>query len=122
MTLKDLHRFIQIHTSESNEMKELIEKCKDVRFYTWMPKHINSKTLHKSTTHKGQGHYCCFDHIIGLPVKNGIQLPLFQYENEMYKALTEPPYLNSDMNYSELNLLNESFIERNKHKRVQRTI
>jgi hypothetical protein len=33
-------------------------------------------------------------HIIGLPTKNGVQMPMFDYERMLYRALIEPGYLN----------------------------
>src|SRR5918994_6164894 len=39
--------------------------------------------------------YCCFNHIIGLPEKNGIRHPLYSYERLIYKTLTEDSFLNS---------------------------
>jgi hypothetical protein len=31
--------------------------------------------------------YCCFNHIIGLPVKDGIDKPLYDYEELIFDAL-----------------------------------
>ena len=42
---------------------------------------------------KGQ---CCFTHIIGLCKEKWIENPYFDYENELYKALMIPGYLNSN--------------------------
>jgi hypothetical protein len=42
--------------------------------------------------HKGQ---CCFNHIIGLPKKDGVEKPLYDYESLLYRALLTPGYLNS---------------------------
>ncbi len=39
------------------------------------------------------GGNCCFNHIIGLPQKNGSELPLFDYEKEVYQALRKSKYL-----------------------------
>ena len=41
---------------------------------------------------KGQ---CCFNHIIGLPRKDGKRKPLFDYEMMLYRALLKPGYFNS---------------------------
>jgi hypothetical protein len=38
---------------------------------------------------------CCFNHIIGLPKKTGIEKPLFDYEMQVIRALLENDYLNS---------------------------
>jgi hypothetical protein len=47
-----------------------------------------------SPTNNSQG-YCCFNHVIGLPQKNGKEYPLFDYEFMVYKALTYYSYLNN---------------------------
>jgi hypothetical protein len=39
---------------------------------------------------------CCFNHIISLPTKNGVEMPMWDYERMLYKALIEPAYLNSN--------------------------
>ena len=38
---------------------------------------------------------CCFNHIIGLPTKNGFEKPFFDYENLLYNALLDPKSHNS---------------------------
>ena len=52
-----------------------------------------SRHREKDRAHKGA---CCFNHIIGLPRKDGVKKPLFDYEGIRYKALLQPGYLNSD--------------------------
>ena len=51
------------------------------------------------TRHKEKGqslkNHCCFNHIIGLPKKDGKPKPLWDYEGLLYKALTDPRYINS---------------------------
>ena len=37
---------------------------------------------------------CCFNHIVGLPRKDGVKKPLFDYEKMLCKALLRPGYLN----------------------------
>jgi hypothetical protein len=44
-------------------------------------------------THNGK---CCFNHIVGLPKKNGIEKPMFEYEKLLLNAFLIPGYLNSD--------------------------
>src|SRR5215213_1827311 len=36
---------------------------------------------------------CCFQHAIGLPRKNGVPKPLFDYEKEIYDALQQRKYV-----------------------------
>jgi hypothetical protein len=57
-------------------------------FWIW------NKEDHKQMDKTDKGN-CCFNHIIGLPTKDGVQKPLFDYERMLYKALTESSYLNS---------------------------
>jgi hypothetical protein len=38
---------------------------------------------------------CCFNHIVGLPTKDGIEKPMFDYERDIYFGLQKPYYLNS---------------------------
>ena len=51
-------------------------------------------TRHKEKGQSQKGH-CCFNHIIGLPKKDGKPKPLWDYEGLLYKSLIEPRYLNS---------------------------
>jgi hypothetical protein len=74
------------------EMWVLMQKLRDKSFYFWG----SGKT--------GQNHKqpfpnsaCCFNHIIGLPKKNGEEKPLFDYELVLYKSLMENVYLNSNI-------------------------
>ena len=48
---------------------------------------------------------CCFNHIIGLPTKEGEEKPIFDYENILYYALLDNEHSN---------VLNHSF----KHKHL----
>lgn len=50
--------------------------------------------LHREKHRINKGN-CCFNHIIGLPRKDGVEKPMFDYEAVFYKALLEPGYLNS---------------------------
>jgi hypothetical protein len=61
---------------------------RDRKFWEW------DKTSHKETDRNCKGD-CCFNHIIGLPQKDGIEKPMFDYEREMYWALTKPGRFNS---------------------------
>jgi len=99
MAFKDLHRFVQILTPQENKkMDELAIKCQHTPFYRWSSTHLNQKRLHTiGNNHRGKSQYCCFNHLIGLPSKNGTPFPLFDYEKEIYKALVKPWHLNSDI-------------------------
>lgn len=63
-------------------------KLREKEFWIWS--RIEHK--HKHRVHSGN---CCFNHTIGLPRKDGIEKPMFDYEGMLYRALLEPGYLNS---------------------------
>ena len=61
-------------------------------FWIWDP--------HEHTRqHMVKGDNCCFNHLVGLPVKEGNELPLFPYELEIWKALFEPLYANPNNDF-----------------------
>ena len=68
-------------------MQDLLNKLRNKPFYIW------ATLKHKDTT--GYGKTCCFNHIVGLPSKNGIPQPLWEYEEMVHRALMIPGYINS---------------------------
>src|SRR5688572_25375006 len=93
--MKDLQRLMEQHqqqrASDSLAMQDLQRRLRNRPFYIW-----NSEK-HKAASNpnneiKG---WCCFNHIIGLPTKNGIPQPLWDYQDMIYRALMLPGYLNS---------------------------
>jgi hypothetical protein len=97
MTIKDLSRIVlssqqqQDSNKEMQQQQQLLQKLRDRPFYIW------NSDKHKSASNPGNtiNGYCCFNHIIGLPQKNGILQPLWSYEDMLYRALMIPGYLNS---------------------------
>ena len=89
MTFKDLQRLIQkeqaitvtaITEQENPRLSNLLQKLKNKPFWHWdTTKH---KQKHKQTNGDGR-----FNHIIGLPRKDGIPKPLFDYERLIYDYL-----------------------------------
>ena len=64
----------KIKTSSSNiDNKDYLSIFKDIPFWVW------DQSSHKQEFIKSNGN-CCFNHIIGLPVKNGIEHPIYDYE------------------------------------------
>ena len=55
---------------------------------------ITDSAKHRSRDMTTKG-ACRFNHIIGLPKKDGKRKPMFDYEGVLYKALLQPGYLNS---------------------------
>jgi hypothetical protein len=91
MITRDLQRFVQEYESanDSAAMQNLLNRSRGRPFYIW------GLAKHKSTTGYSSNSNCCFNHIIGLPQKNGIAQPLWDYQNQIYKALMIPNYINS---------------------------
>jgi hypothetical protein len=88
MTFRDLQKLMEQDQSRDStkEMQDLIQKVRDKPFYIW--------GLAKHKTTGGYGKNCCFNHIIGLPKKNGVPQPLWNYQDQIYHALMFPDYLN----------------------------
>jgi hypothetical protein len=87
VTFKDLQKLVQSQQS-GPEQHQLLQRLRDKPFWIWDP------TSHKQADRTRKGD-CCFNHIIGLPSKDGIRKPLFDYELLLYRALLEPGYFNS---------------------------
>jgi hypothetical protein len=77
VTFKDLQKLVQ--SQSSIEQNQLLTKLKDKPFWIWGPKQHKQEDI--ST--KGD---CCFNHIIGLPRKDGIEKSIFDYEKLLYDA------------------------------------
>lgn len=92
MTIKDLQRIVltseELKTEDSPAMKQLIQRLRDKRFW-W----IGNATEHTRRFKQSNGN-CCFNHIIGLPKKNGEEKPFFDYQYSIYKALFIPSFAN----------------------------
>jgi hypothetical protein len=84
VTFRDLQKAIE--SQSGPEQSQLLQRLRGKPFWIW------SETEHrvKDRIHKGD---CCFNHIIGLPGKDGIEKPLFDYEKLLYDSLLIPdPY------------------------------
>jgi hypothetical protein len=93
MTIKDLQRIVltseQSTPEDSPAMKELLKRTRDKRFW-W----VGDPTEH-ARRHKLSNGNCCFNHIIGLPKKNGEEKGFFDYQRNIYKALFTPSVYNA---------------------------
>ncbi|HYZ50989.1 MAG TPA: hypothetical protein VE593_08880, partial [Nitrososphaeraceae archaeon] len=63
--------------------RELFSKLQGKPFW------ICDKHQHKQEDIRTDGN-CCFNHIIGLPQKDGIDKPLYDYEQTIFDALITP--------------------------------
>ncbi|SRR5215204_5940626 len=78
MTFKDLQKLVQ---SRSNaEETQLFDKLRNKPFWIW------NIEEHKQEDIKTKGD-CCFNHITGLPSKDNIEKPMFDYEQLLHKSL-----------------------------------
>jgi hypothetical protein len=93
VTFKDLQKVIQAQSpliSEAFDDRTLNRLRVHGRgaFWYW------DKKAHKERDMASKGD-CCFNHIIGLPRKDGVEMPLFDYEREIFYGLVKPGYYNS---------------------------
>jgi hypothetical protein len=96
VTFRDLQKLVQSQSSPGQS--ELLQRLRDKPFWIW-----NSKQ-HKQEDIKTKGD-CCFNHIIDLPRKDGIEKSIFDYEKLLYDSLLIPEFYNpSKHNFKEKHL------------------
>jgi hypothetical protein len=88
VVFKDLQKLVSAQQHETTR-KELFQRLQDKPFWIW------DKQQHKQQDINTNGE-CCFNHIIGLPQKDGIDKPVFDYERIIYDTLITP---NGGANY-----------------------
>ena len=79
MTFKDLKKRVSLETT-THQQSRLTGKLHDKPFWIW---NIDE---HKQEDIRTNGD-CCFNHIIRLPQKDGIDKPLFDYEKIIFDSL-----------------------------------
>jgi len=79
VTFKDLKKRVSI-TQEAEQRYSLFDRLKDRPFWIW------DIEEHREEDNRTTGD-CCFNHIIGLPKKNGKEFPMFDYQKIIYDAL-----------------------------------
>jgi hypothetical protein len=87
MTFKDLKK--RITSSFNQQQTQSFDKLQNKPFWIW------NIEEHKQEDIKTKGE-CCFNHIIGLPTKEGLEKPIFDYQELLYKALLDPNYISMD--------------------------
>jgi hypothetical protein len=85
VTFKELQRLVE---SQPQGQNNLSLKFRNKEFWIFDP------GRHEQKDRATKGH-CCFNHIIGLPKKDGKRKPIFDYERVLYRGLLERGYLNS---------------------------
>ena len=76
---KDLKRFVDNHQQQSIQ-KGLFDRLRYKEFWLW------NKKEHMQEHARTEGD-CCFNHILGLPIKDGEEKHMFDYEKMLYDAL-----------------------------------
>ncbi|MFL6380566.1 MAG: hypothetical protein ACJ72S_04655 [Nitrososphaeraceae archaeon] len=72
VVFKDLQKLVS-HSQQENTRKELFQRLQDKPFWIW------DIEEHKQEDINTNGD-CCFNHIIGLPTKEGMEKAMFDYE------------------------------------------
>jgi hypothetical protein len=79
VTFKDLKKKVSI-THEIQQQTRLFDRLRDKPFWIW------NVEQHKQLDIQNNGD-CCFNHVIGLPKKNGLEKPIFDYEKIIFDVL-----------------------------------
>jgi len=79
VVFKDLQKLVLAQQRESTR-KEMFERLQNKPFWIW------DIEQHKQEDIRTDGE-CCFNHIIGLPEKDGIDKPLYDYEQIVFDSL-----------------------------------
>ena len=79
MTFKDLKKIVSLE-SITQQQSRVSERLKNKPFWIW------NKQQHRLEDIRTNGD-CCFNHIIGLPQKDGIDKPLFDYGRIIFDSL-----------------------------------
>jgi hypothetical protein len=82
LTFKDLRSQLS-KLQQSPENSKAFDILRDKPFWIW------DHEQHKLEDIKTNGN-CCFNHIVGLPVKDKTEYPMFDYEQILYDALLNP--------------------------------
>jgi hypothetical protein len=83
VTFKDLRqKLTKLQDYPSTVDKDKLKIFKSKAFWIW------DKSVHIHVYDKTNG-YCCFNHIIKCPTKDGVKYPLFDYEKLLYDSLMQ---------------------------------
>jgi len=80
LTFKDLKKKLALCGQETQQDNRLFERLMEKPFWIW------NTSKHKQEDIRTKGN-CCFNHIIGLPKKNGAQKPFYEYEKSIFDVL-----------------------------------
>jgi hypothetical protein len=88
---------IEMRTQLNNDKSNKLTLFRDLEFWIW-DKADHKKRFDSWLVVGGQNGSkgaapCCFQHAIGLPRRNGVPKPLFDYEKEIYDTLQQTKYV-----------------------------
>ena len=78
MTFKDLRKKVNLTTAQQQQSR-LTEMLQNKPFWIW------NIEEHKQEDIRTNGN-CCFNHIIGLPQKDNVDKPLYDYEGMIFDS------------------------------------
>jgi Terminase RNaseH-like domain len=91
---KDLQKLVQqSEQQQRNANNQIFEILRNKPFWIW------DKEGHKQEDINTKGD-CCFNHIIGLPIKEKLEKPLFDYEKLLYDSLLVNDYSSNVLNHT----------------------
>ena len=80
MTFKDLKKRVTLETAQQQHQHRLFEVLQNKPFLIWdVQEHKQEDVITNGL--------CCFNHIIGLPQKDGNDKPLYDYEQIIFDSL-----------------------------------
>jgi hypothetical protein len=85
LTFKDLKKIVSLEATIQQQSR-LSEELDHKPFWIW------DVDQHKQEDAKTNGD-CCFNHIIGLPQKDGIDKPLYDYQQIIFDSLDNNKHL-----------------------------
>jgi len=80
VTFRDLKKRVNLEALATQQQYKLTQKLHNKAFWIW------NIEEHKKEDIRTNGD-CCFNHIIGLPKKDGIDKPLYDYEEIIFDSL-----------------------------------
>jgi hypothetical protein len=89
VTFKDLKKVVSLETTIIQQQSKLLEICKDNPFWIW------DIEAHKLQDIKTTGNCCCcvnhivcccVNHIIGLPTKDQMEKPIYDYQKILHDS------------------------------------
>ena len=84
---KDLQKLVSSAQQQKTTQKKIKQKALHERVYN-KPFWVWDKEEHRQEDKRTNGD-CCFNHIIGLPQKNGVDQPLYDYEQLIFDVFAQ---------------------------------